>query len=330
MLNAELYHREVPELLQDFIEIPMIKRLQYVGMNCGCEYTAFPRFRELAPYSRLDHSVGVASIIWRFTQDPAQTIAGLLHDIATPVFAHVVDFMRGDYLRQEATESSTREMIESSGELQLLLKQYNLTTEDVSDYHRYPIADNETPRLSSDRLEYTFGNSVNYGICTRDEISQICHDLVVGTNEDGQEELMFRNRHMAELFADAALKCARIYVSDEDRYSMQILSEILAFAMQHHVIQEGDLYLTEPEVIAKLLGNSRTKDLWNSFCAMDKMISAETPDERKGWRKIDAKKRFIDPMVLGRGRLSSLSLKFGHQLEAFRADALDYWICAVS
>ena len=47
-------------------------------------------------YSNLDHSIGVALIIWNFTHDKKQTIAGLLHDIATPAFKHCIDFMNGD------------------------------------------------------------------------------------------------------------------------------------------------------------------------------------------------------------------------------------------
>lgn len=50
-------------------------RLRQVGMNCGCEYTDFPRFRHLAPYSRFRHSVGVGLIVWHFTHDAAQAAA---------------------------------------------------------------------------------------------------------------------------------------------------------------------------------------------------------------------------------------------------------------
>lgn len=108
MLNHyHLYHGEIPAILEACMRTSVVRRLQSVGMNCGCEYTSFLRFRALSPYSRYAHSVGVALIVWHFTRDPAQATAGLLHDIATPVFAHVVDFMRGDYLAQESTEDGT-------------------------------------------------------------------------------------------------------------------------------------------------------------------------------------------------------------------------------
>ena len=110
-----------------------MQRLRQVGMNCGCEYTAFPRFAGWPPYSRFDHSVGVGLIVWHFTGDLRQSAAGLLHDVATPVFAHTVDFLNGDHLRQESTEARTAELIAASPELRALLARHGLAPEDVSD-----------------------------------------------------------------------------------------------------------------------------------------------------------------------------------------------------
>ncbi|MFR5131592.1 MAG: hypothetical protein ACLTDP_02610 [Terrisporobacter sp.] len=47
--------------------------------------------------------MGVALIIWHFTKDIKQSIAGLLHDISSPAFAHVIDFLNGDHENQEST-----------------------------------------------------------------------------------------------------------------------------------------------------------------------------------------------------------------------------------
>ena len=106
-----IYHREIPIFLREFAAAPSVERLREVGMNCGCEYTQFPQFAKIGSYSRFDHSMGTALIIWHFTGDEKQALAGLFHDIATPVFAHVVDFLNGDHLRQESTESGTAERI---------------------------------------------------------------------------------------------------------------------------------------------------------------------------------------------------------------------------
>ena len=41
-----------------------------------------------------------------------------------------------------------------------LLKRDNIKIDEVADYHIYPIADNDTPMLSADRLEYTLSNGL--------------------------------------------------------------------------------------------------------------------------------------------------------------------------
>ena len=323
-----MYHQEIPAFLNDYLQIPAVRRLQNVGMNCGCEYTSFPMFRSIQCYSRYDHSIGVALIVWHFTLSRSQTIAGLLHDIATPVFAHVVDFLNGDYLKQESTEAGTRAIIEGSPELQKLLYRDGLEIEDVCDYHLYPVADNDAPRLSADRLEYSLGNIINFGFCTAETSKQFYDDLIVGLNEDNQEEIMFRTQQTAEEFAMAALKCSRVYVSDEDRYSMQILSEILQTAVSNKILTSDDLYTTEPEVIKKLRQNDLTSLLWDNFCSFRQITCGTLPDSAGKWRKIDAKKRYIDPMVTGHGRLSKLSPAFSVATESFLNTDFNYWICS--
>ncbi|MFR6041621.1 MAG: hypothetical protein ACLUHL_09610, partial [Dysosmobacter welbionis] len=92
-------------------------------------------------------------------------------------------------LHQESTEARTAELIETSPELQALLKEYGLTTEDVADYHRYPIADNDSPQLSADRLEYTLGDLRCYGFAGADALRVFYEDLTVWRDESGRPEL---------------------------------------------------------------------------------------------------------------------------------------------
>ena len=198
-----------------------MQRLKDVGMHCGCEYTSFPMFVGLDNYSRYKHSVGCALIVWHFTQDRRQTIAALLHDIATPTFAHVVDFLNGDHLKQESTENGTVNIIASSPGIMTRLKEWNIELEEVADYHVYPIADNDSPKLSADRLEYTLSNLVNYRITPTEKIKELYDHLMVGKNEEGEDELMFDDFQIAEAFCLSALETSKIYVADEDRFAMQ-------------------------------------------------------------------------------------------------------------
>ena len=321
-----IYHNEIPKVIRDCIDAPCMRRLKDVGMNCGCEYTSFPRFAGLNPYSRFDHSVGAALLVWHFTKDERQAVAGLLHDVATPVFAHVVDFLKGDYLKQESTEDGTRAIIERDAALQKALSAHGLCTDDVCDYHRYPIADNDSPRLSADRLEYTLGNLLNYRIRMPEEVRAFYADLSVGTNEDGAPELVFSDAEIAGDFAFASLMCSKIYVSDEDRYAMQMLSELLRDALARGVLSEADLYTTEPQVIEKLLGDARTAAAWQRYRAYHSMRRAKEPTGEGQWRRITAKKRYIDPLIANIGRVSAYSEAFRTAVEAFLSDPQTDWL----
>jgi len=323
-----IYHENIPAFLAEAAAAGPLVRLQHVGMNCGCEYTAFSRFSQCRSYSRYDHSLGVALIVWHFTGNMAQALAGLFHDIATPVFSHVVDFMAGDHMRQEHTESGTDSMILESPQLMKVLNKYRIDPEQVVDYHIYPLADNQSPMLCADRLEYTLANTVNFGLGDHDHASQLYRDIVAGENEYGQQELIFTNQELACRFAMDALTCGRVYVSDEDRYAMQILAELLKEAVQEGILTIQDLYTREATVIEKLCA-SRLQPAWQAFCRMEKMYRSDTPGQELGWRQIRAKKRYIDPYIRGVGRVSECYPEFSEALAEFLQDPMDAWLRGV-
>lgn len=304
---------------------PCMERIKDIGMNCGCEYTSFPRFVNIGKYSRFDHSVGVGRIVYEHTGSARQSIAGLLHDVATPAFAHVIDFMHGDHLTQESTEDKTLEIIASDAALVAALAKLGLKPEDVCDYHLFPIADNDTPKLSADRLDYSLGNMVNYGFATKEKADALYADVIVGENEDGDPELMFNTEAAASDFAFLSLDCSKVYVSDEDRYAMQRLAELVKKYVDAGVVTEDDLWTTETQVIAKLTASEEGAKDWSAFRSMHKMIINEPgPDARK----IIAKKRHIDPYVKGKGRVTSLNSEYNEALRTYLAWSLDYWLSA--
>ena len=149
-----------PKWLLDYINTPEMKRIGTISMSCGTDYSKC--FNVKYWYSNLEHSVGVALIIWHFTNDKKQTLAGLFHDIATPTFKHCIDFMNGDSECQESTEERTTDIIKNSKEIMTLLSRDGIKLEEVCDYKLYPIADNDTPKLSADRFEYTFASGLTF------------------------------------------------------------------------------------------------------------------------------------------------------------------------
>jgi HD superfamily phosphohydrolase len=314
-----LYNPSIPDFICQLAETPAMQRLKDVGMHCGCEYTSFPMFTGLDSYSRHKHSVGCALIVWHFTQDRRQTIAALLHDIATPTFAHVVDFLNGDHLKQESTENGTVNIIASSPEIMTRLKEWNIELEEVADYHVYPIADNDSPKLSADRLEYTLSNLVNYRITPTEKIKEWYDHLMVGKNEEGEDELMFDDFQIAEAFCLSALETSKIYVADEDRFAMQTLSELLCKHITRGVLSKNDLYRTESEVIALLQQDEEARQDWERFRALRHIHKGN----HAGAKTVLSKRRYINPYLNGKGRMVHLSDMFAQALEPFLSQRLD-------
>ena len=322
----DIYSDDFPLFIEELINTPEFKRLENVGMNCGCEYTSFPIFAKGKEYTRYKHSIGVALIIWHFTKDIKQSIAGLLHDISSPVFAHVVDFLNGDHENQESTEEKTEEIIENSEEIQKILKKYNLTTKDVYDYHMYPIADNDSPLLSADRLEYTLGNAFYYDFKSMDELKSMYDDLVVSKNEFGQDEISFKSLDKATEFASVSILNSKVYTADYDRFSMQYLADLLKLAVDKNIITLDDLYTTEDEVILKLERDEELNSKFNEFKSFSKILTSKEKPTHGYWVNIPAKRRYINPRVASLGRVTDLSENLSKEINDFLKVDFNIWL----
>ena len=307
-----LYKQDYPIFIDPYLASKSMQRLKGVDMNCGLQFTSHPGFSSYSSYSRYEHSVGVACIIWYFTHDKKQTLAGLFHDISTRAFSHVIDFVRKDYLVQESTEDNTRQFILQDTVIMNQLLCDGISVDEVSDYHVYPIADNDSPRLSADRLEYTLGNLLNYRKCTIEEIEKYYKDLTVGVSEDGKQEIMFQNPDIAEEFAFGALSCGMIYSCDFDRYGMEKLAEILRKGLKDKTLTESDLYLSEVEVVNKL-SHSDLRNTWYEYTRLYDVVKDSTGDIM-----VNAKKRYIDPYVCKHGRVTTFSAAFKNAVNEFK------------
>lgn len=271
-----LYAEPLPAYLWDLYQTPLLRRICGIDMNCGVNYTSFPLFADLSWYSRGEHSLSCARLALHFGLSPAAVTACLFHDCATPVFSHSVDFLHGDYMVQESTEERTAAMIQQDPDVQTILGRSGLSTEDVADYHRYPLADNPSPRLSCDRLEYTLGNILNYGFAGFDTVRSFLDDLIVN---DTQDELVFRHRNRAAAFAYLSLQCSHVYTSDADRYAMEYLARLLKAAIRNEILSEDDFYsLNEEEAIRRII-DSPLRSVWYHFTGLSRILRARQPQE---------------------------------------------------
>lgn len=318
-----IYHEEVPSFLHRCLESRAMQRLKGIDMNCGVNYVSFPLFAVRKPYSRYEHCLGTALIAWHFTGDRKQAYAALFHDIAAPVFSHAVDFLYGDHLKQEATEERTAAMIEGDETIMSVLKEEGILLSEVSDYHLYPICDNDSPQLSADRLEYTIGNMIRFGFADETETGKMYDDLCVAGNEQGIDELSFRHAAAGLAFARGALACGRIYSSGGHRFAMETLAGILRDAIRAGILSEDDLYRSEAEVIGRLL-NSPLQERWQKYRKLKDVQITDAYTE--GCLKVPAKKRYIDPLIEGQGRVSSLSESFRSDVSRFMNENYDVYL----
>lgn len=292
---------EIPGFLKEYIDTAPMQKQAGISVSCGTFYSKlFPDIKLW--YSSLDHSVAVSLIIWNFTKDKKQTLSGLFHDIATPTFKHSIDFLNGDYEKQESTEELTTKIISESKEIMSLLNRDGIKIEEVSDYHIYPIADNDTPQLSSDRLEYTLSNGlgVRKTIWNLDEIKEIYENIETQKNEEGIEELGFKDKKIAEKFVKGMSELSSSYITNETKLSMQFLADIIKKMNQNGIINKDDLYkLSEKEIINKIsncqYGNiSKCFDMWKNTT---KINESDVPVNNKYCMSIKAKIRYIVPLV---------------------------------
>ena len=290
---------DFPEWLNEYIDTKELLAQQYISVTCGTIYSDL--FESNFFFSSLDHSVAVALIVWHFTHDKKQTLSGLFHDIATPVFKHCVDFLNGDYMTQESTEDLTTELIKNSKEIMTLLKRDKINIEEVDNYHLYPIADNDTPKLSADRLEYSLSNALfTYKLLDFERIKEIYNDLDIQSNEEHEIELGFRTKKIARNFVKVTSRLSVIYREDRTRYSMQLLADILKRLSNENKISKKDLYELKESDVISIIENSKYNNIFNIWKNAKKIkISKEEPKDVY-YVHHGAKVRYIDPLFNGK------------------------------
>ena len=290
---------EIPPFLEEYINTPEMQRIGKISMSCGIDYTKI--FHNQFFYSNLEHSVGVALIIWHFTKDKKQTLAGLFHDIATPCFKHCIDFMNGDHEKQESTEELTTQIIQNSKEITQLLKRDGIKLEEVNDYHIYPIADNDTPKLSADRFEYTFScGLVQKVVWNLDKIKEMYENITILENEEGIPELGFQDAKLAEEYITIIRELWPSWFNNEDRITMQFIADTMKKMSEEGYITVDDLYhLSEAEVINKIENceNKYIAEAFKKFRNTTKIGESDVPVENKYCISVKAKRRYIVPLT---------------------------------
>lgn len=289
---------DFPDWLHDYIDTKELQTQKYISTTSGMIYTDL--FGSSIFYSSLDHSIGVALIVWNFTRDKKQTLAGLFHDISTPAFKHCVDFLNGDHLTQESTEELTTEFIKKSSDVMELLKKDQIKVAEIDDYHIYPIADNDTPKLSADRLEYSLANALYiYKLLSLDEVGEIYNDIEVEQNEFGEAELGFKTKAIARKFVQITSRLSVLYRCDKARFSMQFIADLLKRLQDEGKITARELYDLKESDVIRIIRDSKYKDIFDIWQKAKKIKVSKNKPEGVYFVHQKSKVRYIDPLCNG-------------------------------
>ena len=297
-MNPTLVEPEFPAWLLKYLNAPELQRLDHVSM-VSLDYN---HLYELSNFNSVfTHSIAVALIIWHFTHDKKQTLAGLFHDIASPSFKHAVDYLNGDSETQESIEDRTGEIIRNSRPIMRQLKRDQILAGEVSDYHLYPIADNPVPGLAADRLEYTLSNGLFlFNTWTFDQIKTFYQNLTILKNEQNLDELGFTNVDVCQEFVITSLPLFASYHSDKNRATLQFIADILRSMIHEGLLSLDDLYLmSEREIIDWILscGDKTLSEAFRQFQRATSVYSSSTPKKDRYCTNVKSKIRYIIPLV---------------------------------
>ncbi|MFR2571370.1 MAG: hypothetical protein ACLS90_06730, partial [Clostridia bacterium] len=188
----------------------------------------------------------------------------------------------------------------------------NINVIDVIDYHEYPIADNETPRLSADRFEYTLsGGLYQVKIFDVKDIKNYYNNIVILKNEDNIEELGFKDKEICEKFIHDISRLWPRWIEDEDRLCMQLIADIIKRSNINGEITIEDLYKCSEKEIIQLIKNSKDEEIRKAFkrfeeATRDKVYKSDFPKKEIYCTTVKGKKRYVNPLVDCNNKISRI------------------------
>lgn len=303
MDNQILYEKyksmlgEVPEFLKKYLELDILKRLMDVSIFCGMEYGSKKMYKFYAYISRFEHSLNTALITWRLTHDKKSTLAALFHDVASPAFSHVIDFMNKDYMKQESTEEKTGAILRGSKELQKMLQSDGINIEDIIDYKGDSVVDQRRPHLCADRIEGIISVSIGWtNLMNEKLVKEIIDSLVLFNNEDGRLEIGFNNKEVAEKVVEINREYNIRTSSINDYYMMNLMAKIIRKCLSIGLFTMEDLYHFGEHDVIDIIEENKSVDielenLWLEFKTTEKpTINNVGP----------VKNKYINPLILGK------------------------------
>ena len=293
----ELGYYNIPNFLIKYLKVPSLLRLKKVGYFCGMDYASKDIYNFSEYITRYDHSLTVSLIVYKLTKNKEATLAGLFHDISTPCFSHVIDYMNNDHLNQESTEEYTEKILRSDRYLQKCLNEDNIKIDDIINFKKHTVVDNDRPKLCADRIDGVILNGIGWTKnIYKEDIRNIVSDMKIYTNEYNEDEIGFKSLDIAKKVLEVS-KSIDIYChSREDNYMMQLLAKITKLAIMKKYINYDELYNYTEEELFNILESIKDKEFNELFLKFKNIKMNEIPNIE--FPKIKVRK--LNPIVNGK------------------------------
>lgn len=289
------YLGEIPDFLVKYLGLKILQRLKDISLLCGMDYASKDAYDFAFYISRYDHSLNVALITWKLTHDKKATLAALFHDVASPAFSHVIDFMNGDFINQESTEEKTEEILKNSFELKILLGFDGIDVEDIIDFKKYSIVDLDRPSMCADRLD----NIIAVGMAWVKKVNfkvakEIIDSIMVEINEFGVEEISFKSKDIAEYVKIINDSINTLTHSNDDTYMMLLTSRMISRCLELNIFTYDDLFCYGEHHIIDLIEENLIKDseldkLWDEFRNIKNIPKIDQPP---------IKNKIVNPLIM--------------------------------
>ena len=293
----QLDYKNMPLFLEKYFECPSLIRLMNVGYFCGMDYASKSVYDFSEYISRFAHSLTTSLLTYKVTKDRTMTVVSLFHDVATPCFSHVIDYMNEDYEKQESTEELTEDIIKNDMYLLKCLKEDNIDVDDIINFKKFSIVDNDRPKCCADRLDGVILTGIGWTKnIIKDDIKKIINDVRVFKNEDNEDEIGFNNRDVVSKLIDVSKSIDLYCHTNEDYYMMQLLANIVKLSIDRGYVTYDDLYRLNEIELFNRLKNNNDKELLDKIYLfeninIDSIPNIEIPN---------VKVRVLKPLVNGK------------------------------
>lgn len=291
-----LGYSDMPDFIIKYLSCPSLIRLKDVGYFCGMDYASKDIYDFREYISRYDHSLTVALIVYKLTHDKKATIAGLFHDIATPCFSHVIDYMNKDHEKQETTEEYTDFVIENDIWLCHCLEEDGIYLGDIVDFKKYSIVDNDRPKACADRIDEVVLTGIGWTKnISKNDIKNIVMAMRMFKNENEELEIGFNSLEVAKLVLKVSESIDSYCHSKEDFYMMELLAKITKYAIDMNIICYDDLYKLNEKELFNILEES--SDLYLKELIME--FKTKKKEDIEDVKVSNVKIRDLNPLVNG-------------------------------